>query len=109
MASIQGLARAVGAVMFDPAAMEGLPNHEVVRAVTAMKGFGPWSAQMFLLFRLGSLDVMPCGDLGIQEGLKRLDSLRERPTPKQVLARSEPWRPLRSVASWYLYRLNDEP
>ncbi len=82
-------------------------DEEVVAQLTTVRGIGEWSAQMFLLFRLGRLDVMPSGDLGVQEGLRRLDGLTERPTPKQVLERSEPWRPLRSVASWALWRLVD--
>lgn len=84
------------------------PDDEVIEALTCVHGIGPWSAQMFLMFRLGRLDVMPTTDLGIQEGLRRLDGLRSRPTPKQVLARSEPWRPLCSVASWVLWRLTEE-
>ena len=62
---------------------------------------------MFLIFKLGRLDVMPTGDLGVQEGLRILDSLRERPKPKLLLERAELWRPLRSVAAWYLWRLTD--
>ncbi len=80
----------------------------VIEALTEVFGIGPWSAQMFLMFRLGRLDVMPATDLGVQEGLRRLDGLAERPTPAQVLARGEAWRPLRSVASWYMWRLTDK-
>ncbi|MCC6408912.1 MAG: DNA-3-methyladenine glycosylase 2 family protein [Planctomycetes bacterium] len=106
--ALRDLATRVHAGELDLARVGRKRDEHVIEALTRVHGIGEWSAQMFLLFRLGRLDVMPCGDLGIQEGLKRLDSLRERPTPKQVLARSEPWRPLRSVASWYLYRLTDE-
>ena len=55
----------------------------------------------------GRLDVMPAGDLGIQEGLRILDGLEERPKPVWILERSEPWRPLRSVASWVLWQIVD--
>lgn len=105
--ALRDLARRVVSRELDLARLGRKSDQAVVSALTEVHGIGEWSAQMFLLFRLGRLDVMPCGDLGIQEGLRRLDGLRERPTPKQVLARSEPWRPLRSVASWYLYRLTD--
>ena len=72
-------------------------------------GVGEWTTQMFLIFKLGRPDVMPAGDLGVQEGLRILDGLDERPTPEILMARSEVWRPLRSLAAWYLWRLTDEP
>ena len=84
-----------------------LPDEEIVERLTVVWGIGEWSAQMFLLFKLGRLDVMPTTDLGVQEGLRRLDGLDERPKPGEVLERSEPWKPLRSVASWVLWRLCD--
>jgi 3-methyladenine DNA glycosylase/8-oxoguanine DNA glycosylase len=83
------------------------PDEEVVRRLTEVWGIGEWSAQMFLIFRLGRLDVMPAGDLGVQEGLRVLDGLAERPRPAWILKRSEPWRPLRSVASWVLWQIVD--
>ena len=86
-----------------------LPDEEIVQRLTVVRGIGVWTAQMFLLFKLGRLDVMPATDLGVREGLRRLDELEERPAPKAVLARSEVWKPLRSVASWVLWRLCDPP
>lgn len=84
-----------------------LPDEDVLAHVTAVRGLGEWTAQMFLLFRLGRLDVLPPHDLGVQEGLRRLDGLRERPKPKELLARAEVWRPLRSVGTWVMWRLCD--
>ncbi len=84
-----------------------LPDDEVVQQLTAVWGIGEWSAQMFLLFHLGRLDIFAPGDLGLLEGLRILDGLDMRPTPAEALARSEAWKPLRSVASWYLWRLTD--
>jgi 3-methyladenine DNA glycosylase/8-oxoguanine DNA glycosylase len=81
------------------------PDEEVVRRLTDVWGIGEWSAQMFLIFRLGRLDVMPTGDLGVREGIRVLDGLEERPGPAWILERSEPWRPLRSVASWVLWQI----
>ena len=83
-------------------------DQEVVKTLTGVWGIGEWTAQMFLIFRLGRLDVMPSGDLGVQEGLRRLDGLLERPTPSAVEERGAVWAPLRSVAAWVLYRLCDE-
>jgi DNA-3-methyladenine glycosylase II len=83
-------------------------DEEVIEALTAVRGIGRWSAQMFLMFRWGRLDVLAGGDLGLQEGLKRLDGLEERPSPKELEQRGERWAPLRSVASWTLWRLAEE-
>lgn len=85
------------------------PDEEIMERLVSVRGIGEWSAQMFLMFRLGRLDVMPTGDLGVQEGMRRLDGLEERPGPKELLERSETWRPLRTVAAWVLWRLCDQP
>lgn len=82
-----------------------LDDEAVVERIVQVRGLGEWSAQMFLLFRLGRLDVAPAGDLGVQEGLRLLDGLRARPTRRQALERMEPWRPLRSVGAWTMWRL----
>ncbi len=84
-----------------------LPDEEILERLVEVRGIGPWTARMFLLFRLGRLDVLAPDDLGIREGLRRLDRLPERPSPRAVEARGEVWRPLRSVASWALWRLCD--
>jgi len=60
---------------------------------------------MFLLFRLGRLDVMAETDFGVLEGLRILDGKRKRPTPRQALVRTEAWRPLRSVGCWAMWRI----
>ena len=86
-----------------------MTDDEVAAMLTSVWGIGEWTAQMFLIFRLGRLDVMPAGDLGVREGARRLDGLTERPSSAAVLERAEAWRPLRSVATWVLYRLCDEP
>jgi DNA-3-methyladenine glycosylase II len=79
----------------------------VVERLTEVWGIGEWTAQMFLMFHLGRLDIFAPGDLGLQEGLRVLDGEEVRPTPAQAMDRAEVWRPLRSVASWYLWRLAD--
>lgn len=84
-----------------------LSDDEVKEQLTAVWGIGEWSSQMFLLFHLGRLDIFASGDLGLQEGIRMLDGLEERPTPAAALQRAEVWAPLRSVASWYLWRLKD--
>jgi 3-methyladenine DNA glycosylase/8-oxoguanine DNA glycosylase len=84
-----------------------MSDEEVVEELTAVWGIGVWTAQMFLLFRLGRLDIFAPGDLGLREGIRILDGLEKRPTPKECQERARVWAPLRSVASWYLWRLCD--
>ncbi len=80
-------------------------DEDVIKTLTSVYGIGVWSAQMFLLFRLGRQDVMAPGDLALQEGMRILDGLDQRPSPAQLNDRAEVWAPLRSVASWVLWRL----
>jgi len=82
-------------------------NDEIVDRLTRVWGIGEWTAQMFLLFKLGRLDVMAPGDLGLREGMRILDGLDERPSARELEERSGVWRPLRSVAAWTLWRLVD--
>lgn len=81
-----------------------LPDPEVTREITALKGLGPWTADMFLMFHLGRPDVFPVGDLGIRKALAlfwRLDALPDAATMER---RSRRWKPYRTVAAWYLWR-----
>jgi DNA-3-methyladenine glycosylase II len=84
--------------------LEALGDEEVIERLTAVKGFGRWTAEMFLMFRLHRPDVLPVGDLGIVTAVQRLYRLRKRPEPKRLLKLGEPWRPYRSVACWYLWQ-----
>lgn len=83
-------------------------DEEIIEELVEVRGIGRWTAQMFLMFRLGRLDVLAPDDLGLQEGLRRLDGLDARPGPKELAARGEVWAPVRSVASWVLWRLTEE-
>ncbi len=84
-----------------------LEDEEAIAALVGVKGIGRWSAQMFLMFRLGRMDVVPELDLGIQKGIQLAYELPELPRPRDVLRIAEPWAPYRTVASWYLWRLLD--
>lgn len=84
--------------------LEVLPDEEVIERLTSVKGFGRWTAEMFLMFRLHRPDVLPVGDLGIVNAVQRLYRLRKRPDPKRLLKMGEAWRPYRSVACWYLWQ-----
>ena len=85
-------------------ALPTLSDDELVQILTAIPGIGTWTVNVFLIFTLGRLDVMPAADLGIRRGLQMADGLPAMSTPKQVLERSEAWRPYRSIASIYLWQ-----
>ena len=82
-----------------------MSDERVIEELVEVRGIGRWSAQMFLMFRLGRLDVLAEGDLGVQEGLRLLDGLDERPSAQEVLQRARSWSPLSSVGCWYMWRL----
>jgi DNA-3-methyladenine glycosylase II len=81
-----------------------LPDESIIEHLVQVKGIGRWTVQMFLMFRLGRPDVLPELDLGVQNAIQRAYGLKKRPSPKDVLAIGEKWRPYASVASWYLWR-----
>ena len=83
--------------------LDGMPDDEVIEALTRVKGIGRWTAEMFLMFRLHRPDVLPVGDLGIVKAVQRAYRLRTPPSPARLLRLSESWRPYRSVACWYLW------
>ena len=88
-------------------ALDAMSDDEVIAALTAVKGIGRWSAEMFLMFRLHRPDVLPVDDLGIVNAVKNVYKLRKRPTAERIRKLGEAWRPYRSVASWYLWRSLD--
>jgi len=106
---IRDLARKVasGAVPLDTLPERG--DDDVIEALTEIKGVGTWTAQMFLMFRLGRLDVLPVLDLGIQKAMRRAYGLRGMPSPARMEKIAAPWRPYRTVACWYLWRSLEFP
>ncbi len=84
--------------------VDALSDDEIIARLTQVKGVGVWSAQMFLMFRLGRPDVIAAGDLGIQKAVQKAYRLRTRPTPTRVLAIGHKWRPYATTACWYLWR-----
>ena len=87
--------------------LERMDDEAIVASVTAIKGFGRWSAHMYLIFHLGRPDVWPLDDLGIRKALMRMDRSKLLPKPAEVAGRADKWRPFRTVAAWYLWRLLD--
>ncbi|MDI7269679.1 MAG: DNA-3-methyladenine glycosylase, partial [Myxococcota bacterium] len=81
-----------------------LDDERVVEALTAVDGVGRWTAEMFLIFRLGRADVLPVGDYGLRKAVRRAYGLRTLPSPARLREIALRWRPYRSVATWYLWR-----
>ena len=79
-------------------------DQHVVEQLTAVKGIGPWTAEIFLMFRLRRPDIFPADDLGLIKGAQKVYGLRQRPSKERLLKMAEAWRPYRSVAAWYLWR-----
>jgi DNA-3-methyladenine glycosylase II len=88
-------------------AVETMSDDDLIAHLVQVKGIGRWTAQMFLMFRLGRIDVLPELDLGIQNAIQRAYRKRKRPTPKQVKKIGAKWTPHSSVACWYLWRSLD--
>lgn len=80
-------------------------DDEIIVTITAIKGFGRWSAEMFLMFCLHRPDVFPVGDLGIVKGVQQHLGMKKRPKPRTMTRAADGWKPYRSIASWYLWRL----
>jgi DNA-3-methyladenine glycosylase II len=81
-----------------------LADEEVMARLTAVKGIGVWTVHMFLMFALGRLDVLPTGDLGIRNAIRKAYGLETTPLPGEIEAMAERWHPFCTVASWYLWR-----
>ncbi len=81
-----------------------MPEEEILRRLTAVRGIGRWTVEMLLMFRLGKLDVLPSTDLGVRKGFALTYGKKELPEPAHLEKFGERWRPYRSVASWYLWR-----
>ena len=109
---IQDLAQHIisGEVRFDT--IDDLSNNEIIHKLTQVKGIGEWTAHMFLIFCMARLDILPVGDLGIRNGIKKLYNLDAAPTMEEVaaIATAKGWHPYESVASWYIWHsLDNKP
>lgn len=81
-----------------------LDDEQIIEQLIEVKGIGRWTAQMFLMFSMARLDVLPVDDLGIKNAVQRQYNLDESPSPKQIEEIASPWRPYATIASWYLWR-----
>ena len=104
-AAIKDLARHVVERKLVPRRLPALTDEEVAALLLPVRGIGPWSVHMFLMFALARPDVLPVGDLGIRKGMQRHFGLRKLPDADRMTRLATPWRPYRSVAAWYMWRL----
>ncbi len=87
--------------------LSGLTDLEIIDRLTQIRGIGPWTVHMLLIFRLGRLDVLPTGDFGVRNGFRLAYKKRKMPTPKELETFGEGWKPYRSLAALYLWRVVD--
>lgn len=102
--AIRALARGVRSGKLDFETLARAPDDEVAQCLTAYRGVGPWTAEMFLLFGLRRLDIFAAGDLGIRRGMQTSYRLRKLPSERRMREISRHWRPYRGVACWYMWR-----
>ena len=88
----------------DTRRLRTMSDEEVIEALVKVNGIGRWTAEMFLMFTLNRPDVLPVDDLGFQEGVRQVYGLRKRPKAAQLYKLAEPWRPYRSIGTWYIWR-----
>jgi len=106
-AYLKDLAAKTAAGLLDFARLPDLPDEEVIKHLTQVKGIGVWTAHMFLIFSLRRPDVLPTGDYGVQMAIKKHYKKRKLPKPKDMEKIARAWAPYRSVACWYMWRSLD--
>jgi 3-methyladenine DNA glycosylase/8-oxoguanine DNA glycosylase len=102
--ALHDLARRVRGGELPLADLPALGDDEVIDKLVAVRGIGRWTAEMYLIFALGRLDVLPVDDFGFRAGVKESYRLAELPERPALRAMSEKWRPYRSIATWYFWR-----
>lgn len=101
---IKDLAQKVQAGLPTLEDLENLEDGEIIKLLTQIKGIGPWSVHMLLIFRMSRLNVLPVDDLGLRSAIQRAYGLEALPDKKQVKQLGDRWQPYCSIASWYLWR-----
>jgi DNA-3-methyladenine glycosylase II len=107
MAAVRDLAHAFLTGRLKPEELESMSDEEVVEVLAGVKGIGPWTAHMALIFTLRRPDVWPVADLGVRKGLKAVLDLPAVPSIREAEPMGDPWRPYRSYACWYLWQMLD--
>jgi DNA-3-methyladenine glycosylase II len=101
---IKDLSKRIESAELKITSLKKMSDDEVISHLTQVKGIGRWTAEMFLIFSLGRLDVLPVGDLGLKKGIQRLYSMSDLPEEEEIEELAEKWRPYRSVATWYIWK-----
>ena len=107
-AALLDLARHVVEKRVVPSKLHRMTDDEIMEALLPVRGIGPWSVHMFLMFALGRPDVLPTGDLGVKKGMQRHFGLNALPTAEEMEALTESWRPYRTAGCWYMWRVADD-
>jgi DNA-3-methyladenine glycosylase II len=108
IASLRDIAeKTISGVVPNSRQIQRMTDDEIVERLIQIRGVGRWTAEMLLIFKLGRHDVFPIDDFGVRNGCRIAFKLDALPSPKEVLALGETWRPYRSTASWYLWRAVD--
>jgi DNA-3-methyladenine glycosylase II len=102
-------AKTIAGVVPTARAIARMDDAEIVERLTSVRGVGPWTVEMLLMFTLGRADVLPATDYGVRKSFARFYGRRDLPAPKELLEYGERWRPHRTTASWYLWRALDLP
>jgi 3-methyladenine DNA glycosylase/8-oxoguanine DNA glycosylase len=106
-AALKDLAtKSLGGIVPSLPRLREMSDEEIIDRLTAVRGIGRWTAEMFLIFRLGRPDILPVGDYGVRKGFS-IAFGGALPSPSDVEKRGERWRPYRTAASWYLWRAVD--
>ena len=104
---LRDMAERATAGQLDFSKLHELPDEEVIKHLTQVKGVGVWTAQMFLMFTLKRPNILPTGDFGVQMAMKKLYNKRKVPRPAQMEKIAKCWEPYRSIACWYLWKSMD--
>jgi DNA-3-methyladenine glycosylase II len=102
-------AKTLAGVVPSSRAIAKMTEADILERLTLVRGVGPWTVEMLLIFTLGRTDVLPVTDYGVRKGFARVYEWPELPTPKELLAYGEKWRPHRSTAAWYFWRAAELP
>jgi DNA-3-methyladenine glycosylase II len=106
IATLQGIAQAtLDGVVPDYATALGMDDEALIERLISLRGVGRWTVEMLLIYSLERMDILPADDFGVREGYRRLKGLELQPTRKQMIDIGQAWRPHRTVAAWYLWRM----
>ncbi len=100
-------AKTLGGVVPTSRVIARMEDAAILAQLTTIRGVGPWTVEMLLMFKLGRMDVLPVTDYGVRKGFALIYKLKDLPTAAELLAHGEKWRPYRSIAAWYLWRALD--